>query len=158
LVVGASFAFLSRAGWTIAAIDEPIVELTGVHFHYAGFATLALAMCVARASGVPRAGATVMLALGIGAPAVVASGFTWRVGALQIAGALLMTAFAWTVAALTLVCVRVDDRRARVLLVVSSLSVVAPMVLAVFWAVAQYFDVPSLSIPMMARIHGTLNA
>src|SRR6476661_4699930 len=43
LVVGAFFAVATRAGWVVAGINEPIVELTGVHFHYAGFATLVLA-------------------------------------------------------------------------------------------------------------------
>lgn len=46
----------------------------------------------------------------------------------------------------------------RVFLVVSSLAVLAPMVLALFWATAQYFDVPALSIPDMANIHGAMNA
>ncbi len=46
---------------------------------------------------------------------------------------------------------------ARTLLGVSSLAVLAPMVLAVFWATAQYYDVPALSIAQMARVHGSLN-
>ena len=50
-------------------------------------------------------------------------------------------------------------RAAYFLLFISSLSVLAPMVLAVFWAVSQYTTyVAALSIPDMARVHGTLNA
>lgn len=70
-----------------------------------------------------------------------------------------MTVFAWSVAGLTAAYVVPRSWGwARVLLIVSSLSVIAPMVLAVFWAAAQYVDVPALSIPAMARIHGTMNA
>ncbi len=47
---------------------------------------------------------------------------------------------------------------AKALLGASALSVGAPMVLAVFWAAGQHYDVPVLDVPAMARIHGTLNA
>jgi hypothetical protein len=70
-----------------------------------------------------------------------------------------MPAFAWSVAGLTAAyVVPRSSGQARLLLVVSSLSVVVPMVLAGFWAAAQYVDVPALSIPALARIHGTMNA
>jgi hypothetical protein len=158
LVVAAVFAFASRAGWSIVGIDEPIVELTGVHFHYAGYATLALALRVARAERVPHVPATLMRVLGMIGPAFVASGFTFSLAFFQIMGAVVMTAFAWSVAGLTLARIvpRVNGV-SRALLLVSSLAVVAPMVLAIFWAVAQYYDVAALAIPDMARVHGTLN-
>jgi hypothetical protein len=159
LVIGAFFACASRAGWVVTGIYEPIVELTGVHFHYAGFATMVLALCVARTTTVPRAAVVVMLGVGIVAPPVVAAGFEWRRALLQIGGATLMTVFAWSVAALTILyIVRTSPYPARVLLVVSSLAVLAPMVLAVMWAAAQYYDVRALTIPQMARVHGTVNA
>jgi hypothetical protein len=159
LVVGAFFAVASRAGWTVTGISDPIVELTGVHFHYAGFAAMTLALCFARAPRVPTGAARIVLALGIVGPPIVAAGFTGKLAACQIGGALVMTAFTWMIAALTIFFVARDSSaRARTLLTISALSVLAPMVLGVAWATAQYFSVPALSIPAMARVHGTMNA
>jgi hypothetical protein len=45
----------------------------------------------------------------------------------------------------------------RVLLVVSGLAPWIPMGLAVAWAASNYWDVPALSIPDMARTHGVVN-
>jgi hypothetical protein len=159
LSVGAFFAVATRAGWNPASVREPIVELTGVHFHYAGFGALVLAVCVARSRFAPAPGVAIALVFGMIAPPVVAAGFTWKVATFQIGGAFLMTAFTWTVAGLTLVFVIARiPRNARVLLAISSVSVLAPMVLAIFWATSQYVDVPALSIDAMARVHGTMNA
>jgi hypothetical protein len=78
---------------------------------------------------------------------------------LQIGGALLLSAGVWIVAGLTLAVVRplTSSRAARILLTVSALSVVGPMVLAVFWAAGQHYDLPALDTPAMAA-HGTVNA
>lgn len=130
LLVSAWWSFLTRAGWTVAGISEPIVELTGVHFLYAGFATMLLALRVASVEWVPRLLAYVALGCGVVGPVLVASGFTFEQGAFQVSGALVMTAFAWTVAGLTAVYVAPHAGGwARALLVVSALSVIAPMVL-----------------------------
>ena len=81
---------------------------------------------------------------------MVAAGFTWKVALFQIGGATMITGATWSVAAIA--------PASRPLLLVSSVAVLAPMVLALFWATAQYYDVAALSIPDMARIHGTINA
>ena len=159
LVVGAFFAVATRAGWVITGIREPIVELTGVHFHYAGFATLVLATSAARALPDHRRLTFPMLLLACAAPPVVAAGFTSKLAPFQIGGAVMLTIVTWSLAAMTARLV-VPNATAvgRPFLVVSSLAVLAPMVLAVFWATARYYDVPALSIPDMANIHGTMNA
>ena len=159
LVVGAFFAVATRAGWVVAGIHEPIVELTGVHFHFAGFATLVMATSAARALPDRRRLTNPLLLLAFAAPPAVAAGFTWKLAPFQIGGALMISVAAWSLAAITLAfVVPPAPAAARFLLVVSSLAIVAPMVLAVFWATAQYYDVAALSIPDMARIHGTINA
>ena len=90
---------------------------------------------------------------------MVAAGFTWKVALFQIGGATMITGATWSVAARTVVyVVRKAETASRPLLFVSSVAVLAPMVLALFWATAQYYDVAALSIPDMARIHGTINA
>ncbi|HEX2737218.1 MAG TPA: YndJ family transporter [Acidimicrobiia bacterium] len=159
LVVAASFVLATRARWSIAGISEPIIELTGVHFHYAGFATVVIAGAAVRASIKARPLAVAALAgVAVAAP-FVAAGFTWTIEVFQVGGAVLLTVSLWTLAAVTIFAAAPrTPRAAYFLLVISSLSVPAPMVLAVFWAVSQYTYVPALSIPDMARVHGTLNA
>ena len=159
LVVAAFFVLATRAGWSVAGIHEPIIELTGVHFHYAGFATLVIAGAVIRASTKTKRAAILALAgVAIAAP-FVAAGFTWTVEVFQVGGAGLLTFSLWALAAITITDAAPRHPRAPfIVLVISSLAVLAPMVLAVFWAIRQYTDVPALSIPDMARIHGTLNA
>jgi hypothetical protein len=71
----------------------------------------------------------------------------------------MITAATWSLAAITVAFVAPHETAvSRTFLIVSSVAVLAPMVLALFWAVSQYQDVPALSIPAMAEIHGTLNA
>jgi hypothetical protein len=160
LVVGAFFAFATRAGWIVAGIHEPIIELTAVHFHFAGFATLVLATALARALPDRPRLANPTLTLACFAPPAVAVGFTWQLAPFQIGGAIMITLATWSLAAATVAVIvpRATTTVGRALLVVSSFAVLAPMVLAVFWAAAQYYDLPSLSIADMARVHGTVNA
>lgn len=91
-------------------------------------------------------------------PAMVALGFT-VVPVAQVGGAVLLTAGLWLLAGLTLVrVVPTVTATARVLLTVSSLSVLVPMLLAVQWALGANLGTPALSIADMARTHGVLNA
>ena len=161
LTVGATWLVASRLGWEPVGIGEPIVELTAVHFHFAGFAAALLAARTQEVAGrvTPRwAGAGTLLT--IASPPVVAVGFTSGAAPAQIGGALLLSVGVWIVAVLTFAVVvpLTAGAGARVLLGVSALAVAAPMVLAVFWAAGQHYDVPALDVPAMARIHGTLNA
>jgi hypothetical protein len=93
------------------------------------------------------------------APPVVAAGFVLNEALPQIGGAVLMTIGVWSSAAVLLVRA-VSSRSApnRLLRIVAGLTPWAPMVLAVSWATAQHVrDVPALSVPDMARLHGLAN-
>ena len=161
LTVGAAWLVASRLGMEPVGIGEPIVELTAVHFHFAGFAAALLAARTYEvASPVTPRWATAGTLLTIGSPPIVALGFTTGSAPAQIGGALLLSIGVWIVAALTLAAVLplTAGAAAKALLGASALSVGAPMVLAVFWAAGQHYDVPALDVPAMARIHGTLNA
>ncbi len=159
LVVGAFFAVATRAGWVVAGIHEPIIELTSVHFHFAGFATLVLATCAARALPRRPRQTNLLLFFACAAPPAVAVGFTWTLAPFQIGGAIMITLATWSLAAITVAFVVPRETAiSRAFLIVSSVAVLAPMVLALFWASSQYYDLPALSIPAMAAIHGTLNA
>jgi hypothetical protein len=139
-----------------------IVELTAVHFHYAGFvAPVAIQMLVrwlgsneprrcrwARAAHVAVLAATPLTAAGIAiAPAIGG------------AGAMLFAAGLVTGSTLTLTHVVPSARGAAALLLgTSALSVAGAMVLAVVYALGQWLGTPAPGIAAMARSHGVLNA
>lgn len=160
LTVGAVWLLLDRLDVEPVGVTRPFVLLTAVHFHYAGFAATLLAALVRvrTARTAPRLSGAMIVAVVV-APPIVAAGFTF-VGALQVVGAIILTAglFAWSWLILRHVTGSVDDRLARVLLVVSAIAVIAPMVLAVQWAIGWNYNTPALSIPAMARTHGVANA
>jgi len=160
-VVAAAFLVQSRFGLEPLDLREPIIELTAVHYSFAGSAALVLAArALDLAVGGWRPVATGALVLTAAAPPVVAAGFVTDGAIPQVGGAVLMTLGVWLTATLQLrhaVALRGNALCAG-LLVVSGLAVWAPMVLAVAWAAGQHWDVPILSIPDMARTHGVANA
>ena len=160
LAFGALWLVADRAAVEPAGIVAPFVLLTAVHFHYAGFVASLLAALVRARVGAsaPRATAAAVVAV-VGAPPVIAAGFA-VLGVLQVVGAVVLTAGLFGLAWLTLrhVVPTAEDRAARVLLVVSSLAVLVPMLLAVQWAIGWNYGTPALSIPVMARTHGVVNA
>lgn len=161
LVVGAAALLATRIGLSGFGIEEPIVELTAVHYHFGAFAASLLAWrtsTVAVASH-PRI-AAVMAALVAGTPPVIAVGFATTSAVFQIGGGVLLTVGLWLLAGLvwSVVAPVRRPRPAALLLRISALAVVVPMALAVSWALGQFADVPALSIPDMARTHGVINA
>lgn len=156
-LVGAGALAASRLGLTVFHIGEPIVELTAVHYLYAGTGALVLAGATLDGPR-PRAGRAAVL-LTAAAPPIVAAGFVTGGPLAQVGGALVMTAGVGLTAALQLAAARAGGPALpRVLLALSGLAIWAPMALAVAWAAAQHWAVPSLSIPDMARTHGLANA
>lgn len=160
LVVGAAWLVIFRAGVRPMDLPEEIVELTAVHFHYAGFAGPILAAQASRwLRALPGrwdrlavfAGGGVVLAM-----ILVAAGITGS-PLLEVEGAVLMALSLIALAAgTTLIAWRLPVVP-RVLLIVSSAAVWISMVLAVQYAVGQYMVVGGLSVRDMARTHGVLN-
>lgn len=143
---------MSRLGARPFGIHEPIVELTAVHYLFAGVGALALA-------GAMRSTTAVLITAA--APPIVAIGFATGRATPQIGGAVLMAIGVFTIAALELRVAMTDHRSPwsrRALLVISGLAVWVPMLLAVSWAAGQYWNVPALSVPAMVRWHGLPNA
>ena len=161
-LVAAGALVVSRAGWAPFGFHEPIIQLTAVHFTFAGPAALVLASTAAasaRTTATRRLG-TAAIVLTAGAPPVVALGFFTHAALAQVGGAVLMSLGVFATAALHLErAVRGGaPSGTRLLLAVSGLAVWVPMVLAVAWAAAEHADVPALSIPDMVRTHGMGNA
>ncbi len=156
LAVGAAWLLADRLDLAPVGVTAPLVQLTAIHFHHAGFGAAVLATCTWQVR--PSRGAGAALAMILAGPPVVAVGFLTS-GVLQVLGALLLAVGLWALA--WQVVRHVAPRFAgapRILLVVSALATLAPMVLAVQWAAGSAFGTPALSIPAMALWHGLANA
>jgi hypothetical protein len=158
--VAAGSLVVSRLGWTPFGISEPIVELTAAHYTYAGAAGVTLVVAARRRAPSGWRRFSDMAALLVAAaPPVVALGFFTVAALPQVGGAVLLTGGVWATAVLQLrEARRLSRGTSRFLLCVSSVAVVASMVLAVDWAAAEHWPLPALSIPDMARTHGIANA
>jgi YndJ-like protein len=142
-----------------------IVELTGVHFHYAGFAATVMGALTAsalaqREGRLPLLAEAAALCLAAGTP-LTAAGIATSSALFTVAGPIILAVGVLTTAALSafLVAPAAGDRWARFLLRLSSAAVVVPMLLGVDYALSRVFpSLPALDIPTMALIHGDLNA
>lgn len=159
LAVGGAWTLASRWGMEPFGFREPIVLLTGAHFHFAGFA---LPLLCGLAAGVQPGRLAGAAALGVvtGVP-LVAIGIT--VGASGWLG-LELAAAAWLGGATALVAllqVRAAQRRRgsapAALLVLSGVSLAAAMGLAVAYALGRWLGTPWLDIETMVRFHATAN-
>jgi hypothetical protein len=153
---------LSRYGSTPLDFGPVIVELTAVHFHYAGFVAPVLALRLARRlrdqHSARCAIATACVAVILAATPITAAGITlaeW----LGAVGALLFFVALTIMSVLTLTAVVPEVQgRARWLLAASSVAVLAPLALAVLYAAGRWLSTPAPSIRTMAWTHGLLNA
>lgn len=142
----------SRLGHPFGGFPEPIVLLTAIHFHYTAFAAPILAGLAARHGGLAARLGGIGL---VGGTPLLAMGFIFS-GHLKIAavGVLCVGVITLAIAQLG---VALPSRRAKTLLVVSSLAVVAGMVLAAVYEHGFYTGRTWISIPRMAQTHGILN-
>ena len=157
LAVGGLWLFASCAGADPFGFGEPIVRLTAVHFHYAGFVLTAIAARIAQWFARPAV-TTTMFAVFAGIP-FVALGITLRSPAWELAATLLLASAAITLAVLQLVAaVQSRNPQALALLGIASVSLCTAMVLAFLYAFGRFRDSPMLDIPTMIATHGLLNA
>jgi YndJ-like protein len=174
LSVGAAWLVLSRAGLQPEGFSHDVVELTGVHFHYAGFAATlmgALTMGAVRDRGrlsTFASGAAMLIVVGV---PITAAGIATGSGLLTVAGPVLLGTGVLSIAGITGLAIapqfslpRLRERAgwgplaAQWLLWISAAGVVAPMLLGVDYAISRVFPIPALDLRAMALIHGDLNA
>jgi hypothetical protein len=162
LTIGAAWLVLSRSGIRPLGFSPQIVELTAVHFHYAGFAATlmaALTLTQTRPQSPARTLATVGSDLVIAGTPIVALGITFSAKPLAFVGAGLLATGVVSLAAVTFFSVVPGaPQPARLLLATSAISVLLPMVLAVLYTARPLFNSPALGIRDMAATHGVLNA
>jgi hypothetical protein len=160
LAIAGCWLMISRLGLHPPGIQEPIVLLTAVHFHYTGFATTLLAgslLTLARRDGSDRMILKAIVALVVATPFVVAVGFVWS-PTLKMAAAIVLSASLAAFAGLQFwFAGDLSSRVARTYIRLSALSVVVAMALAATYAIGDWIKQDWLLIPRMASTHGLLN-
>ena len=157
VAVGGTWAMVSRSGMQVMDFEPTIVLLTAVYFHYAGFALPLLSGLAIRTMTRHHLARLMILLIIVGIPLV----------GVGIAGDPLVEIIA--VGILTAGCVglalvqlgtalRCSLEPARGLLLVSSLSLLLGMLLAVIYGIGEYRGEQLLGIPLMIPLHGIANS
>jgi YndJ-like protein len=160
LIVGGTWLVASRLGLQPVGFQEPIVLLTAVHFHFAGFLSAVLAGLTyarLRETRWRKALGTALTGVVVG-PALL--GLAFLVGPkVKLAAVILIVVGQFGLATgMVRVALGNVNPVARVLLMLSSGCVVAGMVLAASWALGEYPLQSFVELGRMERVHGTLNA
>ena len=155
--VAASALVAERAGYPLFGFEPGVLALTVAHFHFAGFAAALIAGLQSRLTP-GRAADAAALTVPAGTLLVLLGYFTAE--AVELAGALVLTAGMWTVGWLTWRYARTEapDRLTAVLLGGSAVVLAGSMVLAVSWALGEATGLPHPSLAWMAATHGVANA
>lgn len=154
----AALALVSeRAEHELLGFSLPVLGLTVAHFHFAGFAAVLLAGCVAQAAPC-RTARLSAVAVPVGTAVVAVGHFAGRstelAGSVVLATGLLATS--WVAA--RAVAPRTRDDTGRRLLLVASWASPLTMALAVEFALGRATGLPHLSIADTAMTHGVVNA
>jgi hypothetical protein len=160
LMVGGTWLVASRLGLQPAGFQEPIVLLTAVHFHFAGFLSAVLAGLTferLRATRWRRPLAAALAGVVVG-PGLL--GLAFLVGPkVKLAAVFLIVAGQLGLATgMARVALGTENPFGRAMLLLSSGCVVAGMVLAATWALGEYPLEPFVDLGRMERYHGALNA
>jgi hypothetical protein len=162
LPIGCAWLVASRFGLNPMGFQEPIVLLTAVHFHFAGFAAPLMTCAAAKAlDGASAAVSRVLDAVTVGVlvgPGMLAAGFVVGPHLKLMAALLLVTSEAGFAVLSLLACRRLQPRWTRVLVGLSAASVLGAMGLAGVWAIGEFPLQPFVHLSEMAKFHGTANA
>jgi hypothetical protein len=164
VAVGGAWLVASRLGLTPIGFQEPIVLLTAVHFHYAGFAAPLLARSVGRTLPGRLSGwamvvlfRVIVTAVLLG-PGILAAGFVIGPRVKLLAAIVLATAEIGLAISFLFALRKIRSVAAKLLIAISALSVVFSMGMAGLWAIGEYPLQPFVHLAEMARLHGTANA
>jgi hypothetical protein len=160
LIVGGTWLVASRLGMQPVGFQEPIVLLTAVHFHFAGFLSAVLAGLTYERLQETRWSKPLVAALAgvVVGPGLL--GLAFLVGPkLKLAAVILIVVGQFGLATgMVRVALGNVNSVARAMLLLSSVCVVAGMVLAASWALGEYPLQAFVDLGRMERVHGTLNA
>ena len=160
IAIGGAWFVLSRLGARPMDFPHPIVALTAVHFHYAGFAApiiVGLAGRVLGRSGPPhvlwRIGARAVIVC----PIVIAIGITTAPIVEVIAAFGLALALTMSMAIVALRATQSMNALPAMLIWTCAVSLSMTMVLACVYALGEFVGTPWIDIEHMALIHGLVN-
>ena len=160
LLVAGVWLVASRAGIPFVGFHEPIVLLTGVHFHFAGFASAVLAgLTYERVRENKGAGflRVAIIALVCG-PGILGLAFLLGPKMKLIAALLIAVGQIGLAAGMIHVGILAKGLSGGWLLFVAGASVAVGMSLAAVWAIGEYPLQAFVNIRQMAQFHGVLNA
>ena len=160
LLVGGAWFLASRFNIHPFRTQEPMVLLTAVHFHFAGFATAVICAAMLRFAqqhGLER-WLKRLLPVVVGMPYVVAAGFVISPALKMGAGVVFSASVAALAIALRFLAKHTQSESARLFLEIAAVGVFAGMVLSSVYAIADFRGRDGLPIPQMASTHGLLNA
>jgi hypothetical protein len=160
--VGCAWLVASRLGLMPMGFQEPIVLLTAVHFHFAGFGAPLPAMACGTA--LQKKGPTArrmfaVIAAGVLAgPGLLAAGFV--IGPrLKLAMALLVACSEAGLSLYFLAAIpNLRPRLSQILVAFSAASVLFAMAFAAVWAIGEFPLQPFVYLSEMAKFHGVANA
>jgi hypothetical protein len=160
LIVGGTWLVASRLGLQPVGFQEPIVLLTAVHFHFAGFLSAVLAGLTyerLRETGWRKPLGTALAGAVVG-PGLL--GLAFLVGPkVKLGAVILIVAGQFGLATgMVRVALGTENRVGRAMLLFSSACVVGGMALAATWALGEYPLQPFVDLGRMERVHGALNA
>ncbi len=160
LIVGGIWLVASRLGLQPAGFQEPIVLLTAVHFHFAGFLSAVLAGLTYERFGETRWSKLLGAALAgvVAGPALLGLAFLVGPRMKLTAVILIVTGQFGLAAGMARVALGNVNPLARAMLLLSSGCVAVGMALAASWALGEYPLQPFVDLGRMERVHGTLNA
>jgi hypothetical protein len=161
LLIASCWLLVSRLGVTPMGFQEPIVLLTGMHFHYAGFAMALIAGITLHGMGGREGTRGRMLrwivALVVFVPYLLAAGFVFS-AMLKLVCSLILAATLLGFAGLQFFsAARFRSGVARGLLRTAAGLLIPGMLLVIAYAIGEYRGSYWLAIPQMARVHGPLN-
>jgi hypothetical protein len=160
LLVAGAWLVASRAGIQLLAFREPIVLLTAVHFHFAGFASAVLAGLAYERfheSNWKPALQAALLAVVCG-PGILGLAFLFGPKMKLVAALAIALGQFGLAAGMVRVGIAAKNGSGRWLLFVAGASVAAGMILAAVWAIGEYPLQAFVNIRQMAEFHGVLNA
>jgi hypothetical protein len=160
LLVAGAWLVASRAGLQLLAFREPIVLLTAVHFHFAGFASAVLAGLTYERFRESRSKALLRVALlaVVCGPGILGLAFLLGPKVKLVAALLIAVGQLGLASGMVHLGISAKNSRGRWLLVVAGASVAAGMILAAVWAIGEYPLQAFVNIRQMAQFHGILNA
>jgi hypothetical protein len=160
LIVGGTWFVASRLGLQPIGFQEPIVLLTAVHFHFAGFLSAVFAGLTYERLRETRWSKPLRTALASVVVGPGLLGLAFLVGPkLKLAAVMLIVLGQFGLATgMVRVAVGTENPVGRTMLLLSSGCVAAGMVLAATWALGEYPLQSFVDLAHMERYHGVLNA